>query len=671
MVKKMSLENQNINTVGPKKTGDNDALNLLISKAIEGDLQSRKDLASKISLKLRSYIYRSTLDEHLTDDILQETMLIMIDKIGSLNSPQAFWKWLFRIASNCIIDHYRQNSRRKKLISFQDILLEKAASDDSSPEARLMTRELSDTVQQAVSMLKPRQRQTISLRCFENMSFKEIGSILNISEVSARVDFHRGLERIRISLKKQGFSRASLALALTFFGKITASSDAAAASLAITESTITAAAAAESSSIAANTVAKIYCTIAINPIKIGLAAILTIAAGFYAGFYLNSRDNITSIHYNVQGLYKLENDHNQKIYNSSLSLSKSQLKSSWQYGCKGYYEQRIFFPKGPDGPMQRYMFRLGMPGEIQMCKWLQDGEANYYYESASKVIYITNDPLRMLILPSDPPAMAKFIYKQIGQDSRLQYQRGFFSRVVNSTIDNRTADYKNLKFEYQYNTLDLAGVKEKWPDDAVKIVDQRDIMHKRGWTYFDIMGHINNQPVTGFGYVPFVYNQYKDHKPQLHIEFGDYKFTDFAKGPSLAEINDKKQYFKDDTFFTCLPRPWTGFAFVDSVCRDAARFRLPFEILNESDTDATVRIFPFPGTVDYYLIFDIDRYNDIIRSIKFIHEALEVGAIYFDYHQNIPSDTKKYIITQPNENENIKVSKQKEMWLSQWLTEKQ
>ncbi|MCG8333597.1 MAG: sigma-70 family RNA polymerase sigma factor, partial [Proteobacteria bacterium] len=242
--------------VGPKNNPEEDTLVILVSEAIDGNQSSCRDLSSKISLKLRSYIYRSTLDEDLTNDILQETMLIMIEKIGGLKDPEAFWGWLFKIASNCIINHYRQNARRKKLVSFQDIMLEKAASDSSSPEARLMTRELSDTVRQAISILKPRQRQTISLRCFEDMSFKEIGSILNISEVSARVDFHRGLERIRQSLKKQGFSKASLALALTFFGKITAHSDAAATAISVTGQNLAAAAIAESASIVTGTAAK-------------------------------------------------------------------------------------------------------------------------------------------------------------------------------------------------------------------------------------------------------------------------------------------------------------------------------------------------------------------------------------------------------------------------------
>ncbi len=655
----MSPEHNN-STVGPDSKAEQNYLNIIILEAIEGNLSSQRELSSKISLKLRSYIYRSTLDDNLTDDILQETMLIMIDKIGSLKKPEAFWGWIFKIASNCIIDHYRQNARRKKLVSFQDIMIEKAASDDSSPEARLMTRELSDTIRQAVSMLKPRQRQTISLRCFEDMSFREIGTILNISEVSARVDFHRGLEKIRLSLKKQGFSKASLALALTFFGKITAHSEAAASAVSVTGTSL---AAAKSASIISGPAIKIFCSATANPVKSAIVALLIFTSGIISAFYFNSRNNVTSVHYNVQGLYRLENKHNQNIYNNSLSLSKSRLKSSWEYGCKGFYEQKIFMPEGPDGPILRFMFRIGMPEKSRLCRWLQDGNANYYYESGSKQMYITNDPLRMLILPTDPPAMMDFIYEQIGTDSRLKYNRGFFSRVVNSTIDNRTKDYNNLIFEYNYNTLDINSLTTDWPQKPEKIIDQRDLMHKRGWTYFDIKGSINNKTLAGFGRLPFVYNKYNNYKPYFYLEIGKDIYIDYENAPASISTDGNYRYYQDNSLFTCLPRPWTGFAFVDSVCRDAARYKIPFEIVSESDTDAIVRILPFPENNLSYLVFDIDRYNDIIRSIKFYSSGKEVGCMIFSYHQDITNLEEKYIMPLPEQTSNNSNKTPRELWL--------
>ena len=663
----MSLKNANAPMVSPNPDNEEDSLTLLISESIEGCLNSRRELSNKISLKLRSYIYRSTLDDNLTDDILQETMMIMIDKIGSLKSPEAFWSWIFKISSNCIIDYYRQNSKRKKLLSFQDIMIEKAASDNASPEARLMTRELSDTVHQAISMLKPRQRQTISLRCFEDLSFKEIGSILNISEVSARVDFHRGLDKIRQSLKKQGFSKASLGLVLTFFGKITAHSDAAAFNLSVSNASLVTAATAGSSSIPSAAAAKVYCTAAYHPIKTALSAFLILAGGIFSVFYINGRHNITSAHYNVQGLYRLENEHNQNVYNNSLSLSKSQMKSSWEYGCKGFYEQKILMPQGPDGPILRYMFRLGMPEESKLCKWLQDGSANYYYESGTKVIYITNDPLRMLVMPTDTPAMANFIYQQIGQDNRLDYNRDFFSRAIKSTIDNRTKEYENLKFEYTYNSLNMQGLKSDWPEDAVEIIDQRDKMHKRGWTYFDISGNINDKPVTGFGRVPFIYNKYQAYKPYLLIKIGNDKYINYENEPALISTGGKTQYYKNDTLFTCLPRPWTGYAFVDSVCRDAAKFHYPFEILTDTDTDATVRVYLFSKKIFSFLLYDIDRYNDIIRSVKFISNGKEIGTINFSYLQNLPNHEDKYYMPQHEITNKVSVKKQKDLWLKKLM----
>ncbi|MBN2063639.1 MAG: sigma-70 family RNA polymerase sigma factor, partial [Sedimentisphaerales bacterium] len=202
------------------------SLDDLIGRAMEGNLIARNELTAQVSPRLRSYIYRSVLDDNATDDILQETVIAVFNSITSLKKIDAFWCWLFRIASNQVMNYFRAQSKNKRHLSFQDILIEKAATG-VDPEGRLMNAELGDSVRQAISQLPARQRQAVSLRCYEQLSFKEIGSILEITEPHARVQFHRALETLRLALGKQGFGKASLLLALAFFGKITAPAQAA------------------------------------------------------------------------------------------------------------------------------------------------------------------------------------------------------------------------------------------------------------------------------------------------------------------------------------------------------------------------------------------------------------------------------------------------------------
>ena len=92
---------------------------------------------------------------------------------------------------------------------------------------------------EAVATLKPKHRQIVNFRCFESMSFKEISQVEQTREVYARILFHRAIEKLRIALKKQGFQKASLVLALTMFGRLTATSKAVAFATTVKAGTVT------------------------------------------------------------------------------------------------------------------------------------------------------------------------------------------------------------------------------------------------------------------------------------------------------------------------------------------------------------------------------------------------------------------------------------------------
>ena len=50
-------------------------------------------------------------------------------------------------------------------------------------------------------------------------------------------------------------------------------------------------------------------------------------------------------------------------------------------------------------------------------------------------------------------------------------------------------------------------------EQETRFIDNRDTMHKRGWTYFTISGKINNRDITGEGRICFVYSELKTNAP--------------------------------------------------------------------------------------------------------------------------------------------------------------
>ena len=106
--------------------------------------------------------------------------------------------WLFRIARNATLDHFRAGGRRERLrrtIEQQPVLEEDPAT---AAEERMQYRALLVHV----ARLPERQRDAISLR-HSGLSFEEVGVLMTCSEDAAKMLYHRGLKALRESVRKE------------------------------------------------------------------------------------------------------------------------------------------------------------------------------------------------------------------------------------------------------------------------------------------------------------------------------------------------------------------------------------------------------------------------------------------------------------------------------------
>ena len=71
------------------------------------------------------------------------------------------------------------------------------ASEEANAEDSLENAEETVRVQALLDQLPDKQRQAVTLRVFEGMSFKEVGAVIGSTEGAARVNFHHGIRRLR------------------------------------------------------------------------------------------------------------------------------------------------------------------------------------------------------------------------------------------------------------------------------------------------------------------------------------------------------------------------------------------------------------------------------------------------------------------------------------------
>jgi RNA polymerase sigma factor (sigma-70 family) len=203
---------------------------VLIHEAKLGNKDSMNRLAELAGDRLYAYIYRLTLDQTLTQDILQETILFMIQSIDQLEHVDHFWGWLFRTAMGKVQHYYRDLNRRKTVELSENERLyihNRVSADFNDGLTELLRKELSDAVFIAMKRLKLKYRNILILRCFENMDYAQIATVMNCSELRSRVMFFRAKTSLRRQLAMQGFGKYYFLIALALFGFVTTSAKAA------------------------------------------------------------------------------------------------------------------------------------------------------------------------------------------------------------------------------------------------------------------------------------------------------------------------------------------------------------------------------------------------------------------------------------------------------------
>lgn len=200
----------------------------LIKQAQAGRQEALATLSQFARDKVYVFIYRLTLDEHLADDLAQETILQMVRSKSELTFEHvnSFWAWLRRTALGKVQHHYRvQGDKRVQVRTAVDHDRLRQASDPGrSGVDRLISDEQKRSVFEAVGALDLAYRTILTLRCFEQMSYPQIAAATGQTELQARVRFFRAKQSLKKQLMRQGLGRDHFLAALGLFGAITAGS---------------------------------------------------------------------------------------------------------------------------------------------------------------------------------------------------------------------------------------------------------------------------------------------------------------------------------------------------------------------------------------------------------------------------------------------------------------
>jgi len=588
---------------------NHDELAELVAKAKLGDRDSLNRLAEAVEVRLREYVFRLTLEEDLTQDIVQESIIEMFRIFHKLKKAERFWSWLHGIAFNKVRSHYGRQWRHKTK-SLSEAGFDIPARDSQNALAGMINRELKQVVIRSMQELAPRHRAVLTMRCYEGMPYSKIAALMGCTEFGAQSLFYRAKKSLAKKLSHHGLGKHYLLAGLVLFGKMTATTEATAAKVSITSATLKVGAAA---SVAAMVTSK--------------TAIISLAtAGVIAGGTAATR---------------LGTDETGNGPWSDLDTSR-QIEAE-----KGTERCWYFFPEGAGKPVMTRLVASGGSGKGTYCRLLQNQHANYYCDKNTISIEnfrMYNPDLSVRRLPTDTESLTGFISAIEGKEADMEYvSAGGKGLLVISKLSGGQAN-KLWRIDRHFNVLEEEYFQFDWPASAT-VVDNRDPMHRRGWTYFRISGQVNGEPVSGAGRIPFVYEASKRFGPWLELRLANgVKFVDSGARACVLDRGGKAvTSYEGGSLFKGLGRPWMGLHTIDTVRRDAAEQRIRYETGYPPSGGNAQVVLTYEQA---RFVYTIDMEIDVIDRITVTRNDGGRGELRFSYLQDIDSPETEF--TRPN-----------------------
>ncbi|ATF10796.1 RNA polymerase sigma factor SigW [Brevibacillus sp. HB1.2] len=178
----------------------------LTQRAKRGDREAFAELIEIYKDKIFQLAYRMVGNRQDAEDIAQETFLRVYANLHSYDDSYKFSTWIYRIATNLCIDRGRKKrpdfSLDEETEPGQGLdWYSRLSSNERTPEDKVVTQELQETVQDALSHLQPKYRSIMILRYIEDLSLQEISDIVKLPITTIKTRIHRGREALRSKLR--------------------------------------------------------------------------------------------------------------------------------------------------------------------------------------------------------------------------------------------------------------------------------------------------------------------------------------------------------------------------------------------------------------------------------------------------------------------------------------
>ena len=174
----------------------------LVRRCVLGDAAAWEEIVRQYHRRIYNICYRFAGSSDEAEDLTQDVFIKMYKTLNTYDLERgAFMTWVTTITRNLLVDHFRKSkydrvtdsldtpiSEHEDAMPLSDRIEDKAPA----PDARVQSREASESVHHALQKLSPELREAVILRDLQDMDYKEIATVLKVPEGTVKSRINRG-----------------------------------------------------------------------------------------------------------------------------------------------------------------------------------------------------------------------------------------------------------------------------------------------------------------------------------------------------------------------------------------------------------------------------------------------------------------------------------------------
>lgn len=177
-----------------QEPGGGQQMKKLFEEARMGQEQAREEIYKYFYSPLYRYFYMRTQNEDEAVDLTQSSFVKFYGNLDKITETISLPSFIFTIARNTLIDHWRKRGTRKTIVSDEVVMIEGEKLQTEKEDLGLEFKNM-------IENLSPEQQESLTLRYVEDLSIKDIADIMQKSEEAIRQLLSRGIKTLRQNTK--------------------------------------------------------------------------------------------------------------------------------------------------------------------------------------------------------------------------------------------------------------------------------------------------------------------------------------------------------------------------------------------------------------------------------------------------------------------------------------